>query len=431
MAKIAIIGTGYVGLASAVGFAQLGHDVVGIDIDETKVQKLTSGKSPIFEKDIEKFLAKSLKKKKITFSTDYKKISKAKFVFLCLPTPQLDDGSADTSFILESSKLLSKHISDSATLVIKSTVPVNTWKAVKQLLNRKDVSIVSNPEFLREGTALEDFFKPDRIVVGCEFEKKAKEVANLYKAKNAKVVFTDNTSAEIIKYASNSFLAIKLSFVNEIAAYAESTDANALEVLHAMGLDKRIGKEFLKPGPGWGGMCFPKDVSALKESAREKNVPIPLLDAALESNLKAHARIVKKISDALGGSLKDKNVAVWGLAFKANTDDIRETPAIDTAVELHKAGAKVRFHDPQAADHFEKLMTSMGVPTDQFENKYDALNGADGLIVLTEWKQYRAPDFEEIKSRLKLPVIFDGRNLYNTKKVLEQGFQYYAIGKAI
>jgi UDPglucose 6-dehydrogenase len=421
MAKIAIIGTGYVGLASAVGFAQLGHDVVGIDIDETKVQKLTSGKSPIFEKDIEKFLAKSLKKKKITFSTDYKKISKAKFVFLCLPTPQLDDGSADTSFILESSKLLSKHISDSATLVIKSTVPVNTWKAVKQLLNRKDVSIVSNPEFLREGTALEDFFKPDRIVVGCEVEKKAKEVANLYKAKNTKVVFTDNTSAEIIKYASNSFLAIKLSFVNEIAAYAESTDANALEVLHAMGLDKRIGKEFLKPGPGWGGMCFPKDVSALKESAREKNVPIPLLDAALESNLKAHARIVKKISDALGGSLNDKNVAVWGLAFKANTDDTRFSPAISVVELLIAAGAKVTAFDPV-------VKQVKGHAIDVKSEIVQSVENVDAVVVLTEWQEFKSIKPEVIGKAVKQKIIVDSRNLLDKSKWEKQGFRFIGNG---
>ena len=421
MAKIAIIGTGYVGLASAVGFAQLGHDVVGIDIDETKVEKLTSGKSPIFEKNIEKFLAKSLKKKKITFSTDYRKISKAKFVFLCLPTPQLDDGSADTSYILESSQLLSKHLGDSATLVIKSTVPVNTWKAVKQVLNRKDVSIVSNPEFLREGTALEDFFKPDRIVVGCEAEKKAKEVANLYKAKNAKVVFTDNTSAEIIKYASNSFLAIKLSFVNEIAAYAESTDANALEVLHAMGLDKRIGKEFLKPGPGWGGMCFPKDVSALKESAREKNVPIPLLDAALESNLKAHARIVKKIIDVLGGSLKDKNVAVWGLAFKANTDDTRFSPAISVIELLLAEGAKVTAFDPV-------VKQVEGLAVDVKSEIIQSVENVDAIVVLTEWQEFKSIKPEVIGKAVKQKIVIDSRNLLDKSKWEKQGFRFIGNG---
>ena len=421
MAKIAIIGTGYVGLSSAVGFAHLGHDVVGIDIDESKVEKLTSGKSPIFEKNIDKFLSKSLKKKKIVFSTDYKKISNSKFVFLCLPTPQLDDGSADTSYILEASKLLSKHLKDSATLVIKSTVPVNTWKKVKEVLNRSDISIVSNPEFLREGTALDDFFKPDRIVVGSEDSKKANEVAKLYKAKNAKIVFTDNTSAEIIKYASNSFLAIKLSFVNEIAAYAESTDANALEVLHAMGLDKRIGKEFLKPGPGWGGMCFPKDVSALKESAREKNVPIPLLDAALESNLKAHKRIVKKISDALDGSLKGKNVAVWGLAFKANTDDTRFSPAISVIELLLAAGAKVTAFDP-VVKHVKDL--AIDVKSEIIQS----VENADALVVLTEWQEFKSIKPELIGKAIKQKIVVDSRNLLDKSKWEKSGFRFIGNG---
>ena len=421
MAKIAIIGTGYVGLSSAVGFAHLGHDVVGIDIDESKVEKLTSGKSPIFEKNIEKFLSKSLKKKKIVFSTDYKKISNSKFVFLCLPTPQLDDGSADTSYILEASKLLSKHLKDSATLVIKSTVPVNTWKKVKEVLNRSDISIVSNPEFLREGTALDDFFKPDRIVVGSEDSKKANEVAKLYKAKNAKIVFTDNTSAEIIKYASNSFLAIKLSFVNEIAAYAESTDANALEVLHAMGLDKRIGKEFLKPGPGWGGMCFPKDVSALKESAREKNVPIPLLDAALESNLKAHMRIVKKISDALDGSLKGKNVAVWGLAFKANTDDTRFSPAISVIELLLAAGAKVTAFDPVV-----KQVKDLAI--DVKTEIIQSVENADALVVLTEWQEFKSIKPELIGKAIKQKIVVDSRNLLDKSKWEKSGFRFIGNG---
>jgi UDPglucose 6-dehydrogenase len=421
MTKIAIIGTGYVGLSSAVGFAYLGHDVVGIDIDKNKVEKLTSGKSPIFEKNIEKYLSKSLKKKKIVFSTNYEKISDCKFVFLCLPTPQQDDGAADTSYILESSKLLSKHLKDSATVVIKSTVPVNTWKRVKEVLNRTDISIVSNPEFLREGTALDDFFNPDRIVVGSEDEKKAKAVANLYKAKKAKVVFTDNTSAEIIKYASNSFLAIKLSFVNEIAAYAESTDANAIEVLHAMGLDKRIGKEFLKPGPGWGGMCFPKDVSALKESAREKNVPIPLLDAALESNLKAHARIVKKVSDVLGGSLNGKNVSVWGLAFKANTDDTRFSPAISVIELLIAAGAKVTAFDP-VVKYAKDL--AIEVKPDIFQS----VDKADAIVVLTEWQEFKSIKPEEIGKAVNQKIIIDSRNLLDKSKWEKNGFRFIGNG---
>ena len=421
MAKIAIIGTGYVGLASAVGFAHLGHDVVGIDIDKEKITKLSRGKSPIYEKDMEVFLKKSLKKKKIKFSTDYSKVGSSKFVFLCLPTPQLEDGAADISFILESSKMLSRHLKKSSTVVIKSTVPVNTWKLVKEKIDRDDVAIVSNPEFLREGTALQDFFKPDRIVVGSTDEVKAKEVSSLYKAKKAKIVFTDNTSAEIIKYASNSFLAIKLSFANEIAAYAESTDANALEVLNAMGLDKRIGKDFLKPGPGWGGMCFPKDVSALKESAREKNVPIPLLDAALESNLKAHARIVEKCKKALGGTLKDKKISVWGLSFKANTDDTRFSPAISVIERLILEGAQISSFDP-IVKSVENL--SMKVNADIKQN----VTGADAIVLLTEWQEFKEIDPKEISDLVTQKIIIDSRNLLNKNKWEKAGFTFIGNG---
>jgi UDPglucose 6-dehydrogenase len=298
---------------------------------------------------------------------------------------------------------------------------VNTWKEVKAVLNRTDISIVSNPEFLREGTALEDFFKPDRIVVGSADQKKANEVAKLYKAKNSKIVYTDNTSAEIIKYASNSFLAIKLSFVNEIAAYAEKSDANALEVLHAMGLDKRIGKEFLKPGPGWGGMCFPKDVSALKESAREKNVPIPLLDAALESNLKAHARIVKKISDSLGGTLKDKKICVWGLAFKANTDDTRFSPAVSVIELLFSAGANVTAFDP-----IVKKVSDLAIDVkSEIEQSYEK---SDAIVVLTEWPEFKSIKPANVAKSVNQKIIIDSRNLLDKSKWEKSGFRFIGNG---
>jgi len=421
MAKIAIIGTGYVGLASAVGFAHLGHDVVGIDIDKSKVEKLTSGKSPIFEKDVEIYLAQSLAKNKIIFSSDYSDMKDCDFVFMCLPTPQNDDGSADINYILDSAKTLTNQLKENATLVIKSTVPVNTWKKVTEILNRTDVSIISNPEFLREGTALEDFFNPDRIVVGGLSEEKAHLVADLYKSKDAVIVFTDNTSAEIIKYASNSFLAIKLSFVNEIAAYAESTDANALEVLNAMGLDKRIGKDFLKPGPGWGGMCFPKDVSALKESAREKNVPIPLLDAALESNLKAHARIVSKVKKALGGSLKGKNISVWGLAFKANTDDIRFSPAISVIELLISEGAQIKAFDPVVKQVKELAIEVKSEIIQSVEN-------ADAIVVLTEWQEFKLVEPSLIDKLVKQKIVVDARNLLDKEKWINSGFMFIGNG---
>jgi UDPglucose 6-dehydrogenase len=421
MAKIAIIGTGYVGLASAVGFAHLGHEVVGVDIDKSKTDQLSKGQSPIFEQNIEKFLTKAMKKKKISFTTDYSKISECKFVFLCLPTPQKVDGSADTSYILESSRLLTSHLKDSATLVIKSTVPVDTWKLVKEILKRPDASIVSNPEFLREGTALEDFFNPDRIVVGGTSEKESRAVADLYKAKKAKVVFTDNTSAEIIKYASNSFLAIKLSFVNEIAAYAESADANALEVLHAMGLDKRIGRDFLNPGPGWGGMCFPKDVSALKESARARNVPIPLLDAALESNLKAHARIVEKVKKALGGSITGKKISVWGLSFKANTDDVRFSPAVSVIELLLAQGAVISAFDPVVRE-IDNLKIEIS------KDINESITGANAIVLLTEWQEFKLVNPNSISKLVNQKIIIDSRNLLQKDKWEKAGFQFIGNG---
>lgn len=421
MAKIAIIGTGYVGLASAVGFAHLGHEVIGVDIDKSKIDKLSKGQSPIFEQNIEKYLTKAIKRKRIGFTTDYSKISECKFVFLCLPTPQKVDGSADTSYILESSRFLTSHLKDSAILVIKSTVPVDTWKLVKENLKRPDVPIVSNPEFLREGTALEDFFNPDRIVVGGTSKKESRAVADLYKAKKAKVVFTDNTSAEIIKYASNSFLAIKLSFVNEIAAYAESADANALEVLHAMGLDKRIGRDFLNPGPGWGGMCFPKDVSALKESARERNVPIPLLDAALESNLKAHARIVEKVKKALGGSLTGKKISVWGLSFKANTDDVRFSPAVSVIELLLDQGALISAFDPVVR---EIDNSKIEISKELNEN----ITGANAIVLLTEWQEFKLVKPESISKLVNQKIIIDSRNLLHKDKWEKAGFQFIGNG---
>ena len=421
MAKIAIIGTGYVGLASAVGFAHLGHEVVGVDIDKSKTDQLSKGQSPIFEQNIEKFLTKAIKKKKISFTTDYSKISECKFVFLCLPTPQKVDGSADTSYIFESSRLLTSHLKDSATLVIKSTVPVDTWKLVKEILKRPDASIVSNPEFLREGTALEDFFNPDRIVVGGTSEKESRAVADLYKAKKAKVVFTDNTSAEIIKYASNSFLAIKLSFVNEIAAYAESADANALEVLHAMGLDKRIGRDFLNPGPGWGGMCFPKDVSALKESARARNVPIPLLDAALESNLKAHARIVEKVKKALGGSITGKKISVWGLSFKANTDDVRFSPAVSVIELLLAQGAVISAFDPVVRE-IDNLKIEIS------KDINESITGANAIVLLTEWQEFKLVNPDSISKLVNQKIIIDSRNLLQKDKWEKAGFQFIGNG---
>src|SRR5690606_29143287 len=297
-----------------------------------------------------------------------------------------------------------------------------TGSKVREYLSGKTTkkfAVVNNPEFLKEGSAVEDFMKPERIIIGAYDDKAAAQIEELYEPFNRQVKRTirmSNLSAEMTKYAANCFLATKISFMNEIARLCDLMGADVEEVRHGISTDSRIGSQFLYPGPGYGGSCFPKDVKALVYTAKEQGTNLQIVEATEEVNKEQKKYLAGKVLKHFKNDLKGKTFVLWGTAFKANTDDIRETPAIDTAVALHEAGAKIRFHDPEAADNFEKLMGQMGIPVDQFENKYDALNGADALIVLTEWKQYRAPDFEEIKSRLSTPIIFDGRNLYNTKK---------------
>jgi UDPglucose 6-dehydrogenase len=322
-------------------------------------------------------------------------------------------------------------------VVVKSTVPVGTGNKVREYLkskNAKKVYVVNNPEFLKEGSAVDDFMKPERIIIGALDDAAAELVEELYEPFNRQVKRTirmSNVSAEMTKYAANCFLATKISFMNEVARLCDIMGADVEEVRHGISTDSRIGSQFLYPGPGYGGSCFPKDVKALVFTAKENGTRFKIVETVEEVNKEQKLYLVNKLKKHFNNDLKGKVFVLWGTAFKANTDDIRETPAIDTAIALHEAGAKIRIHDPAAADNFEALMNKMEIPVDQFENKYDALKDVDGLLVMTEWKQYRAPDFDEMKSRMKTPVIFDGRNLYNTKKVLEQGFTYYAIGKAI
>jgi UDPglucose 6-dehydrogenase len=421
MSNIAVLGIGYVGITTCIGFAELEHNVLGIDIDEEKIIKLGKSITPIYEKDSETYLAKLNKKGNLKFSTDKSQLGDYEYIFLCLPTPQNDDGSADISFVEDAVKEIKSLLGPQNTIVIKSTVPVNTWKKIKELVGQIGVNIISNPEFLREGSAIEDFLKPDRIVVGAETNELAKKFSNLYKDLNAELVLTDNTSAEIIKYASNSYLALRLSFVNEIAAYSESIGANGLEVLKAMGLDKRIGKSFLKPGPGWGGMCFPKDVSALRHSANEQSTPIPLLDAALESNSKAHERVINKLKKCVGNDLSGLNVAVWGLAFKANTDDTRFSPAISVIELLLKEGVEVTAYDP-AVDKIENLNIETA------ENISQSVSQSDAIILLTEWKEFTEIDPEKIKDQVKQRNIIDTRNILDKTKWEKAGFNFLANG---
>jgi UDPglucose 6-dehydrogenase len=435
--KLSIIGTGYVGLVTGTCFAEMGHDVTCIDIDAAKVERMKKGECPIYEPGLEALMRSNFEEGRLHFANDYHSVTKAEAVFLAVGTPSSDDGQADLKYVFGACDSIAPYLQDGSVVVVKSTVPVGTGNKVREHLKsktNKKFFVVNNPEFLKEGSAVEDFMKPERIIIGSHEDEAAEIIEELYEPFNRQIKRTirmSNISAEMTKYAANCFLATKISFMNEVARLCDIVGADVEEVRHGISTDSRIGTQFLYPGPGYGGSCFPKDVKALVHTAKEHGINFKIVEAVELVNKEQKKYLVGKVKRHYKDDLKGKTFVLWGTAFKANTDDIRETPAIDTAVALHEAGAKVRFHDPQAADHFEALMVKLGIPVDQFENKYDALNGADGLLILTEWKQYRAPDFEEIKSRLKSPVIFDGRNLYSTKKVLEYGFDYYAIGKAI
>ena len=421
MSKIAVIGVGYVGLTTSVGLAQLGHEVIGIDNDTSKIEKLKLAKSPIFEKDLEKLLIESLNNKKLKFETSLENVKDCEFVFLCLPTPQLEDGSADITTVLKVSEDLNKVLNQNSIIVIKSTVPLKTYEKVRKIITVDKCEIVSNPEFLREGVALDDFFNPDRIVIGAKSQDVAEKVASLYKNIKTEIIFTDNTSAELIKYASNSYLAVRLSFVNELAAYAEKVGGNVLQVLDAMGKDKRIGNQFLKPGPGWGGMCFPKDVSELKTSAELLDQPIELLNAALESNVKAHMRVVEKIKKLLGNDLSNKKIAAWGLSFKSNTDDTRFSPAISVIELLLKEKAKVYAFDPVVKGIENIDLTVVDELTKCVES-------ADVIVLLTEWQFFKDINPEDIAKIVKSKNIVDSRNILNKAEWEKSGFKFIGNG---
>ena len=421
MANIGVIGTGYVGLTTAVCFAELGHSVVGFDIDKAKINTLSSGKSTIHETGMSELISKNLANKNLSFGNDIKIIQECDFIFLCVPTPQDADGSADLSYVIKAARDLSQLLKKNSILVTKSTVPVNAWKEVVAALNRNDVAVVSNPEFLREGSAIEDFFNPDRIVVGCVDDSKAKLVSDLYNQINIETIITDNSSAELIKYASNSFLAIKLSYVNEIAALCEAVGANAKDVLSGMGKDSRIGSRFLEPGPGWGGSCFPKDVRALRVTAEDNAISMSLLTAALESNEKTHRRIVDKVEKELGNSLIGKIISVWGLTFKANTDDMRESPAIAVIERLIGRGASVVAFDP-VVKNIENNKIKI---TKTLE---ESCESADAILILTEWNEFAKVKPESVKHLVKNKIIVDARNFLDKDLWINSGFKFIGNG---
>ena len=421
MANIGVIGTGYVGLTTAVCFADLGHKVIGFDIDLSKIEVLSGGKSTIHELGMTELIVKNLANNNLTFRSNIESIAECEFIFLCVPTPQDADGSADLSYVINATKNLSTLVKKDATLITKSTVPVNAWKEVVKALNRSDVAVVSNPEFLREGSAIADFFNPDRIVVGCGSSEKAKQVSDLYKQPDVETIITDNSSAELIKYASNSFLAIKLSYVNEVAALCEAVGANAKDVLFGMGKDSRIGSRFLEPGPGWGGSCFPKDVRALRVTAEDNAINMSLLSAAIDSNEKTHRRIVDKVEKELGNSLIGKSICIWGLTFKANTDDLRESPSIAVIERLIGRGASVVAFDPVITNIENKKIKIA-------ESIEESCTAVDAILVLTEWEQFKKVNPNSVMDLVSNKVVIDSRNILDKNLWVNSGFNFVGNG---
>ncbi len=431
--RIAVVGTGYVGLVTGTCLAETGNHVICVDIDENKVNKMRNGEVPIYEPHLDVLFERNIKQGRLSFTTDLNEaVEPAQVVFLALPTPPGEDGSADLSYVLGVADDLGKIMKDYKVLVDKSTVPVGTAEKVTAAVAKHatvDFDVVSNPEFLREGFAVDDFLKPDRVVVGTSSDRAQKIMEELYKPyvrQGNPIIFMDEKSAELTKYAANAFLATKITFMNEVANLCELLDADVDKVRIGIGTDTRIGKRFLFPGIGYGGSCFPKDVQALAKSAAEVNYDFSLLTSVMRVNEEQKTIIVPKIKDFYGGDLKGKHFALWGLAFKPDTDDIREAPALYVINKLLEAGATVTAFDPEAMENVKKLL---GDKISFADDQYAALENADALIIATEWSVFRSPDFSKVSSELKEKVVFDGRNLYDLAQMKELGFYYNSIGR--
>ncbi|MES2108009.1 MAG: UDP-glucose/GDP-mannose dehydrogenase family protein [Bacteroidota bacterium] len=432
--KIAVIGTGYVGLVTGTCLAETGNEVVCVDIIEEKVNKMRAGEMPIYEPGLDLLFHRNIKQERLTFTTNLAEaIGPAKVIFLALPTPPGADGAADLSYVLGAAKDIAKIITEYKVIVTKSTVPVGTADKVTAVMKANTdmpFAVVSNPEFLREGVAVEDFMKPDRVVIGTMDEKARLIMGDLYAPyvrQGNPILYMDERSSELTKYAANSFLATKITFMNEIANMCELVGADVDMVRKGVGADARIGKRFLFPGVGYGGSCFPKDVQALAKAAEENKYEFKILNSVMEVNETQKKRLVLKMRDYYGkDSLKGKTFAIWGLAFKPETDDIREAPALYIIEELLKEGAKVVAYDPEGMPNVKKLL---GDKIEYATNRYNALEGADALLIVTEWPVFRTPDFDFMKEKLKAPVIFDGRNLYDLDRMKDYGFYYSSIGR--
>ena len=433
--KIAVIGTGYVGLVTGTCLAETGNNVICVDINEAKVKKMQDGQVPIYEPGLDVLFHRNIAQGRLTFTTDLASgIKDAQIIFMALPTPPGGDGAADLSYILGAAKDISKLVTEYKVIVNKSTVPVGTADKVQAVFKANtdvEIDVVSNPEFLREGVAVEDFMKPDRVVIGTTSDRARKLMSELYGPyvrQGNPILFMDERSSELTKYAANSFLATKITFMNEVANLCEIVGADVDAVRKGIGSDARIGKRFLFPGIGYGGSCFPKDVQALAKAAEENEYDFQILKAVMEVNEKQKTVLVDKLLKYYKGDLKGKHFALWGLAFKPETDDIREAPALYIIDELLKHGATVAAFDPEAIENVKQIL---GDKVTFVENQYAALKDADALLIATEWSVFRNPDFEKMEETLTNKVIFDGRNLYDLEKMIELGYYYNSVGRKL
>ncbi|WP_395618310.1 UDP-glucose dehydrogenase family protein [Aquirufa sp.] len=431
--KIAVVGTGYVGLVTGTCFAETGNHVTCIDINEEKVKQMQAGIIPIYEPGLEDLFKRNTEEGRLDFTTSLQEgITGAKVIFLALPTPPGADGSADLKYILQVADDLGPLLSEYAVIIDKSTVPVGTSEKVHSAIAKNakvDFDVVSNPEFLREGVAVEDFMKPDRVVIGTQSERAKDLMSRLYAPlvrQGNPIIFMDERSAELTKYAANAFLATKITFMNEIANLCELVGANVDEVRKGIGTDSRIGKRFLFAGIGYGGSCFPKDVQALAKTSAENDYEFKILDSVMKVNENQKTKLIPHLAKHFKGDLSGKKIAMWGLAFKPYTDDIREAPSLYNIDALLELGASVSAYDPEAMNHVRNLLGDKITFT---KNPYEALEDADALLIVTEWPQFRTPDFDRMDSLLKNKVIFDGRNLYELSQMQELGYTYYSIGR--
>ena len=434
--KICVVGTGYVGLVTGACLADFGNDVTGVDKDESKIAALERGEMPIYEPGLRSIVDRNVEGDRLRFTTELgPSLESADAVFIAVGTPPREDGSADLSFIRQVARSIGEHLNGYKVVITKSTVPTGTGQMVEEIVREvsgsEDFAVVSNPEFLREGSAIEDFLHPDRVVIGTRDERAAEMMLEIYaplRAVDVPFVVTDVETAEMIKYASNGFLATKISFINEMAALCEAWGADVEVVARGMGLDNRIGPRFLQTGPGFGGSCFPKDTRAVSQIAKEKGLTFRIIDAVLEANEITKTRMLEKIRGALG-DLSGKTVAVLGLSFKPDTDDIRESPAIPILEGLTQGGATVRAYDPKAMDAFKADFREAMPDLVYCDNAYDTADGADALVLVTEWNAFRALSLSRLRESLKQPLIIDLRNLYDPKKMADAGFRYISVGR--